>query len=457
MSNKTKSNYTMDLTQGPILKKIIIFAIPLVISSILQLLFNAVDVMVVGKFAGDNSLAAVGSNGPIINLIINIFMGLSVGANVLVARFFAAKEDEQLTKVIHTAITVSMAGGVVLIGVGWFFARQLLEWTQSPPEVIDLATLYLRIYFFGMPASMVYNFGSAILRGVGDTKRPLYYLAFSGVLNVILNLILVIVFKLDVVGVGVATVFSQTISAIFIVRCLMKESGAIQLNLKKLGVDLSSLWQMIKIGLPAGIQSSMFSLSNVVVQSSINSFGNITIAANAAGQNIESFLAVATRALSQATVSFVSQNVGARKYERIGKVVLTVLGCALVIDFICGNLVYIFGEQLIGLYSNSDIVIAAGVERLGIACRLHFIYAMMDVMAGALRGMGRSVVPMVVSILGVCVFRVVWVSFLWQSGIEFGIDAIYWTYPMSWALTLLAHTIYYLICKRLLKKKLQNA
>lgn len=456
MTEQLKKKYTMDLTTGPILKNVIIFSIPLVISSVLQLLFNAVDVMVVGKFAGDNSLAAVGANGPIVNLLINLFMGLSVGANVLVARYFAAKEEEKLSKVVHTAITVSLISGILLIVIGWFGARALLEWTQSPPGVIELATVYLRIYFFGMPATMIYNFGAAILRGVGDTKRPLYYLAFAGVINVVLNLIFVIILKMDVVGVGVATVISQTISAALVIRCLMQEDGAIRLVFQKMSVDPDSLWQMIKIGLPAGIQSAMFSLSNVVVQSSINSFGKTAIAANAAGQNIEAFLAVATRALAQATVSFVGQNIGARKYERIVKIVLTILGCAFAIDLICGNGIYWLGRPLVGLYTNSDIVVTAGVERLAIACRLHFIYACMDVMAGALRGMGHSVAPMIVSILGVCVFRVVWVTFLWNSGIDFGIDAIYWTYPMSWALTLFAHMIYYFIARRFLKRKLER-
>lgn len=454
MSVKQNSGYTMDLTEGPILKKIILFSIPLVLSSILQLLFNAVDVMVVGKFAGDNSLAAVGSNGPIINLITNVFMGLSLGANVLVARFFAAKQDEELKKVVHTSILLSVVSGVMLVIIGWFMARQLLVWTQSPAEVIDLATVYLRIYFFGMPATMVYNFGSSILRGVGDTKRSLYYLTFAGIINVVLNLIFVVLFDWDVVGVAVATVVAQTISACLVVRCLMKDEGAYRLILKELSFDWKSLWQMIKIGVPAGIQSSMFSLSNVVVQSSINSFGNIVIAGNAAAQNIEAFLAMAVKALSQAATAFVSQNVGAKKYERINKIVITIILCVLVVDGIAGNLIFLFGRPLLSLYSNSAEVIEQGMIRIAIACTVHIIYGMMDVMAGVLRGMGHSITPMIVSLVGVCALRVVWIATIFQIPEYHTIETIYYAYPISWAITLAAHTFYFCIVRKKLKKKM---
>lgn len=454
MSVKQNSGYTMDLTEGPILKKIILFSIPLVISSVLQLLFNAVDVMVVGKFAGDNALAAVGSNGPIINLITNVFMGLSLGANVLVARFFASKQDDELKKVVHTSILVSIVCGVALVFIGWFMAKKLLVWTQSPIEVIDLATVYLRIYFFGMPATMVYNFGASILRGVGDTKRSLYYLTFAGVVNVVLNLIFVIVFEWDVVGVALATVISQTISAVLVVRCLMRDEGAYRLILKELKVDWKCLWQMIKIGVPAGIQSSMFSLSNVVVQSSINSFGNIVMAGNAAAQNIEAFLAMAVKALSQAATAFISQNVGAKKYNRINKVVITLILCVLVVDGLAGNLIYLFGHPLLSLYSDSVPVIEQGMIRIRIACTIHIIYGMMDVMAGVLRGMGHSITPMIVSLVGVCALRVIWIATIFQVPEFHTIEMLYYAYPISWAITFGAHTLYFLIVRTKLKRKL---
>lgn len=448
MAEKVTKKYTMDLCEGPILKKIILFSLPLIASSILQLLFNAVDVMVVGKFAGDDSLAAVGSNGPIVNLIVNVFMGLSIGTNVLAARYFAGKKEEELRKTVHTAITLSIVCGIVLVAVGGLAAKQLLIWTQSPPEVIDLATLYLRIYFLGMPASMLYNFGAAILRGVGDTKRPLYYLTFSGVVNVILNLLFVVVLHLNVAGVAIATVIAQCISAFLVLRCLAKENGAIRLERKYLGIDKDILIDTMKIGIPAGIQSSMFSLSNVVVQSSINSFGNVIMAGNAAAQNIESFLAMAIKALSQATVAFVSQNVGAGKYDRVNKILGTILMCVVVVDGTMGMIAYFGGRTLLGLYSNSAEVIEAGMVRISIACTLHIIYGAMDVMAGAMRGLGHSVMPMIVSLLGVCAFRVAWITVLFQNPAFHTIQTIYYAYPISWGVTLAAHTICFLIVRR---------
>ena len=303
----------MNLCEGSILKKLLLFSLPLMASSMLQLLFNAADVVVVGQFAGKNSLAAVGSNGSIINLLTNIFMGLSVGANVLVARYFAAKKEEKLRKTVHTAITISIVCGIVMAIIGIVLARQLLTWMQSPKEVIGLATLYLRIYFLGMPAVMLYNFGAAILRGVGDTKRPLYYLSFAGVVNVVLNLIFVIIFKMDVAGVALATIISQYISAALILKCLAKEESAIRVEKQYLGVDKNILIRILKIGLPAGVQGSLFSFSNVIIQSSINSFGATVVAGNSAASNIEGFVYMAMNAFSQAIVAFVSQNIGAKK------------------------------------------------------------------------------------------------------------------------------------------------
>ena len=402
---KSSKSYTMDLCEGSILKKMLLFALPLITSSILQLFFNAADVIVVGQFAGDNALAAVGSNGSIINLLVNVFMGLSVGANVLVARFFAAKQEQELRKTVHTAITVSVVCGVFLAIVGFCAAKQLLIWMQSPPEVIDLAALYLRIYFLGMPANMAYNFGAAILRGVGDTKRPLYYLTFAGVINVILNLIFVILFHMDVAGVALATVISQCVSAVLVLRCLSKESGAIRLEKQYLGIDKDILLRILQIGLPAGVQGSLFSLSNVVIQSSVNSFGAIVVAGNSAAQNVEGFVYVAMNAFSQAIVAFVSQNLGAGKYERINKVVIVTLLCVLSVGLVLGNGMYFMSEPLLHLYSDSEVVIAAGVKRLSIICTTYALCGMMDTMVGALRGLGYSVMPMVVSLLGARVFR----------------------------------------------------
>lgn len=450
---RESKNYTMNLCEGSILNKLLLFSLPLMASSMLQLLFNAADVVVVGQFAGKNSLAAVGSNGSIINLLTNIFMGLSVGANVLVARYFAAKKEEKLRKTVHTAITISIVCGIVMAIIGIVAARQLLTWMQSPKEVIGLATLYLRIYFLGMPATMLYNFGAAILRGVGDTKRPLYYLSFAGVVNVVLNLVFVIILKMDVAGVALATVISQYISAALIFKCLGKEESAIRIEKQYLGVDKNILIRILKIGLPAGVQGSLFSFSNVIIQSSINSFGATVVAGNSAASNIEGFVYMAMNAFSQAIVAFVSQNIGAKKYERINKIVITTLISVSMVGLVFGNMVYLLGKPLLGLYSGSGEVIEAGTKRLAVICTTYALCGMMDCMVGALRGIGYSVMPMIVSLLGVCAFRMVWIFGFFQMEQFHMIDTVYLAYPISWLLTFSVHVICYMIVWRKLKKK----
>lgn len=453
MERKQTKTYTMNMCEGSILNKLMLFSLPLIASGILQLFFNAADVIIVGKFAGDHALAAVGSNGSIINLLTNVFMGLSVGANVLVARHFAAKQEVRLQKTVHTAISISVISGVFLTVLGVVVARQILILTQSPPEVIDLSALYLRIYFLGMPASMVYNFGAAILRGVGDTKRPLYYLSFAGIVNVILNLIFVILFQMSVAGVAIATVVSQYISAFLVLYCLMREESAIRLELKNLGIDKEILFKILQIGLPAGIQSSLFSLSNVVIQSSVNSFGATVVAGNSAAQNIEGFVYVAMNAFSQAVVAFISQNMGAGKFERINKVVLTSQICVLGVGLILGNGAYLLGEPLLHLYSDSEVVIWAGMKRLSIIAVTYALCGMMDSMVGALRGLGYSVMPMIVSLLGACAFRMAWIFFLFKMEQYHTIETVYYAYPISWTLTLLTHIICYLVVWNKIKKK----
>lgn len=450
---KNSRNYTMDMCEGSILNKLLLFSLPLIASSVLQLFFNAADVIVVGKFAGDNALAAVGSNGSIINLLVNVFMGLSVGANVLVARFFAAKQEKELRKTVHTAMSVSVLCGIFVAIMGALAARLVLTLMQSPPEVIDLSTLYLRIYFMGMPATMAYNFGAAILRGVGDTKRPLYYLTFSGVVNVVLNLIFVIVFHMSVAGVALATIISQYISAFLVIKCLMKEESGIRLEKQYLGIDKEILLKILQIGLPAGVQGSLFSLSNVVIQSSVNSFGATIVAGNSAAQNIEGFVYVAMNAFSQAVVAFVSQNLGAGKFERINKVVITAQFCVCGVGLILGNGAYLLGEPLLHLYSDSDVVIAAGLKRLSIIAVPYALCGMMDSMVGALRGLGYSVMPMIVSLLGACAFRMAWIFVFFQIDRFHTIDTVYFAYPISWTLTLSVHIICYLVVRRKMKKK----
>ena len=453
MGRAEKKKYEIDMCNGPILKKMLLFAVPLMFSSILQLLFNAADIVVVGRFAGDDSLAAVGSTSSLINLLTNLFIGLSVGANVLVARYFGAKKEQELKETVHTAMTLSLIGGVVLTIIGIVGAPIILTWMKTPPEVLSLAVVYLRVYFVGMTAVMVYNFGSSILRAIGDTKRPLYYLTIAGVVNVTLNLIFVIVFHWGVFGVGLATTISQIISAALVLRCMIKEQGGIHLDLHCLGISKGKLLQIMQIGIPAGFQGMLFSLSNVVIQSSVNSFGNIVVAGNSAAANIEGFVYVGMNAFYQAAISFMGQNVGAGKYSRVNKILISAEACVIAIGLILGNVVVLFAEPLLGLYTDSAIVVQAGIVRLRIICTIYCLCGMMDVMVGALRGLGYSIAPMIVSLLGACAFRLVWIATIFQIEKFHTIETVYISYPISWTLTFLAHVVTFIIVRRGLKKR----
>lgn len=447
---KTKQRYEIDMCNGPVLKKMLLFSLPLMFSSILQLMFNAADIVVVGRFAGDDSLAAVGSNTALINLLTNLFIGLSVGANVVAAICFGAKKHDDLKKTVHTAMLMSVYSGLILMIVGIIGARQILTWMQTPKEILDLAVLYLRIYFVGMVPLMVYNFGSALLRAVGDTKRPLYYLTIAGVVNVVLNLFFVIVLKMDVAGVALATVISETISAVLIVRCMMHEGdeGGIKLELKALHIDRVKLLRILRIGIPAGVQGVIFSLSNVVIQSSINSFGKTVVAGNSAASNIEGFVYMAMNAFYQSTLSFTSQNVGAGKHERIGKILRSGMICVITTGLVLGNGAAFFGEFLLGIYSSEPEVIASGMVRLSIIGCTYALCGTMDVLVGSLRGMGYSVMPMIVSLVGVCGFRLTWLATLFRIENFHIPEIIYISYPISWILTISAHMVCYIIAKR---------
>lgn len=447
-NKKKEKNYTMDMCNGPILKKMLMFSIPLMCSSILQLLFNAADIVVVGRFAGDNSLAAVGSNGSLINLLTNLFIGLSIGASVLVSKYYGAKQEQELSDTVHTAMLLSIYSGIFLTIIGIAGARTILTWMQTPEEVLDLAVLYLRIYFLGMTPTMVYNFGSAILRAVGDTKRPLYFLMFTGIINVVLNLFFVIVFHMDVAGVAAATAISQCISSVLVVRCMLKESGGIKLIPAKLKLHRDKLIKILQIGLPAGFQGIVFSLSNVVIQSSVNSFGKVIVAGNSAAANIEGFVYVSMNAFYQATLSFTSQNVGARKYNRLTRILLIGELCAVIAGTILGRLAYAFGPTLLGIYSTSESVIEAGMLRLGVICVMYALCGMMDVMVGALRGIGYSIMPMIVSLIGACGVRLLWLATIFKIEQYHSPTVIYLSYPVSWILTFATHVICYLIVRR---------
>lgn len=450
---KTKK-YDMDMCSGPVLKKLLLFSVPLMFSSVLQLLFNAADIVVVGKFAGDNSLAAVGSTSSLINLLTNFFMGLSIGANVLVARYYGAKQEKQVSETVHTAMLLSVISGILLTIIGFFGATKILALMQSPPEVLKLASVYLRIYFLGMTATMVYNFGSAILRATGDTKRPLYYLFGAGVINVVLNLIFVIAFHMGVAGVALATVISQCISAALIVRCMIRDNGYIHLDLKKLHINKGIFARIIRIGLPASFQGMLFSFSNVIIQSSVNTFGEITVAGNAAAANIEGFVYVAMNAFHQATISFTGQNLGAGKHERISKILYTAELSVLVIGLVLGNTVVFFGRPLLSIYTDSSRVIDAGMKRLNVISRTYALCGMMDTIVGSLRGLGYAIMPMIVSLVGACGLRLVWIFTFFQMEQFHNITNLYLTYPVSWFVTFVAHMICFQIMWKKMKKRL---
>ena len=449
MSSGSKvHSYKIDMCSGPIVSRLLLFTGPLVLSSVLQLLFNAADVVVVGKFAGDNSLAAVGSVGPLINLMVSAFMGLSVGSNVLASRYYGSRDDAQLSKTVHTSMLVSLLSGIVLSVVGVIFATRILVWMNSPDETLPLASLYLKIYFLGMPASMVYNFGSAILRAVGDTKRPMYYLTVAGIINVILNLFFVISLHMDVAGVGTATVISQVISAVLVTRCLMKESGALKLSLTNLCIDKAVLLRIVRIGLPASFQGMLFSLSNVIIQSSVNSFGATVVAGNSAAQNIEGFVYVSMNAFYQACISFVSANVGARRYERINRIVIRAELCVIATGMLLGGSAYLFGYELLSIYTDSEAVAAAGLVRMMYVSLPYFLCGMMDVMVGGLRGLGYAILPMIVSLVGACGLRLLWIFTFFRLPRFHETRFLYVTYPVSWTVTFLTHVICYIIVKR---------
>lgn len=449
-------SYEIDMCNGPILKKVLVFSIPLMLSGILQLLFNAADIIVVGRFAGSQSLAAVGSTTALINLLINIFIGLSIGVNVMVARYYGARLDKDISETVHTAVAISLLSGLFLVVLGFFSSRALLELMGTPDDVIDKAVLYMQIYFAGMPVIMAYNFGSAILRAIGDTKRPLYFLLLSGIVNILLNLFFVIRLNMDVAGVALATVLSQCISTFLVLRCLIKIDGPLKLNLMKLRVDKRKLLQIVKIGLPAGMQGAIFAISNVLIQSSVNSFGSVAMAGNTASANIEGFVYTAMNAIYQTNLSFTSQNIGAKRYSRVRRILFICLGTVTVVGVILGMGAIMGGSGLLGIYSSDPEVIRYGMLRMSIICSSYFLCGLMDTLVGSLRGMGYSVLPMIVSLTGACGLRVVWVFTVFAY--FHSLTALYISYPVSWAITAAAHLFcFYRIQKKLPKKDGENA
>ena len=452
--NKKKS-YEIDMCNGPLLGKILLFSIPLMLSGMLQLLFNAADIVVVGRFAGHQALAAVGSTSALINLLVNVFIGLSVGTNVMVANYYGANDKERLSQTVHTAILSSVICGIALIFIGGLLAKPMLSLMGTPDDVLDQASLYMRIYFAGMPLFMLYNFGAAILRAVGDTRRPLYYLLIAGVVNVILNLFFVIVLHMGVAGVALATVLSQIIPSILIVIALMHSEDAIRLELKKLKIHPNRLKKMIRIGLPAGLQGSIFAISNMLIQSSINSFGSIAMAGSTAAGNIEGFIYTAMNTFYQTALSFTSQNMGAGKIKRVGKILLLCQIWVTVVGLVLGNGAYLLGRPLLSIYSSDPEVIAYGLVRMSFLCVPYFLCGNMDVMVGSLRGMGYSIIPMLVSLTGACGFRILWIYTVFQS--HHTMKALFLSYPISWFITAAVHLVCFVIAYRKCSSSFETA
>lgn len=452
---KKYTRYEMDMTSGNFFLKIFAFSIPLMLTGILQLFYNAADLIIVSNFSDEpDAIGAVGSTSALTHLLINLFMGLSIGTSVLVARYFAAKDEKKVSNCVHTAILISFSCGIVLGLVGFIFARQFLTLMDNP---IELAVTYLKIYFIGMPFNMLYNFAASILRGVGDTKRPLIFLAISGLVNVILNMFFVIVFKMDVDGVALATIISQFVSCILIMNCLIKTKQMYRFNFKELRISKDELLEMIRIGLPAGIQGSIFSISNVIIQSTVNKFGAVAINGNAAAQSIEGFVYVGLNAVSNAALSFMGQNMGVKKYENIKKIAFYCLLNVVLISVVLGVIFFSCGKLLARFYTQVPTEIDVAYIRLHYLCLPYFLCGIMDVMVGLLRGMGHSIKPMVVSIVGVCGFRILWIYTVFAQIADFSninsLHYLYVSYPISWIITFSVHFGIFLFIYNKIKKQ----
>lgn len=447
----------IDMPQGPMFTKLVLFSLPLMASGMLQLLFNAADVIVVGRFAGEQSLAAVGSTGSLVTLIVNLFVGLASGTGAVIARYYGSRDDDSVRKCVHTAVLISLMAGVFLSLFGFFVSRPLLHLMGSPEDVIDKASLYLKIYFLGMPAQMFYNFGAAVLRAVGDTRRPLYFLTAAGVLNVGLNLVLVLVFHMDVAGVAIATVVSQVVSAVLVLLCLLKTDDCIHLDLRCLRIHTKQLKDMLRIGLPAGLQSTMFSISNVLIQSTINSFGSLVMAGNAAASNLEGFVYTAMNSMHHTATTFAAQNYGAGQYRRLPKVLGQSLILVTGVGIVLGGACLLFSNSLLGIYTDSAVAVGFGVVRLRVFST-YFLCGIMEVIAGQLRGVGYSVTPMISSLVFACFFRVGWVLWVVNPlrpvvGEVNALTLLYISYPVSWILTFTSHFITYGVASKKLKKE----
>lgn len=433
------NKYEIDMCNGTLMDKLISFSLPLMLSGILQLLFNAVDIIVVGRFTGSQALAAVGSTTALINIFTNLFIGISLGANVLAARFYASGKEKEMSETVHTSITLALISGLVMALAGVLLARFALNLMGTPNDVIDQSVLYMRIYFLGMPFFMLYNYGAAILRAVGDTKRPLFFLVISGMTNAVLNLVLVIVFHMGVAGVAIETIVSQLISSILVLRCLYTSNTSYRLYFSKLGIKTQYLKQIFQVGIPAGIQSTVINLSNALLQSSVNSFGSVAMAGYTAANNIFGFLYMSVNAVTQSCMSFTSQNYGVKKLKRMDRVLLDCMILSVGVTLTLGCGAYFFGPELLKIYTSDADVIRCGVEVLAFTTVPYFCCGIMDLLPGALRGMGYSGVPMILSIIGTVGTRIVWIFGLFPA--HRSLSFLFISYPVSWILTILMQAV----------------
>ena len=448
------SKYEIDMCNGSIMDKLISFSLPLMLSSILQLMFNAVDIIVVGRFSSSQALAAVGSTTALINIFTNLFIGISLGANVLAARYFAAGRDKEMSEAVHTAITLALISGVIMAFVGVGMSRTALSLMATPPDVIDLSAVYMRIYFMGMPFFMLYNYGAAILRAVGDTKRPLVFLIAAGLTNVALDLLLVIVIPLGVAGVAIGTVASQMISCILVLRCLYKSEGSYQLRFSRLMIRWVYLKRIFQVGIPAGIQSTVINFSNALLQSSVNSFGSTAMAGYTAANNILGFLYAAVNAVTQACMSFTSQNYSVGKQKRMDRVLLDCMLLSAGVSVVLGVGACVFGSQILRIYTTETEVIQCGLEILSITTVPYFLCGIMDLIPGALRGMGHSAVPMILSVIGTVGTRIVWIYGFFPQ--HRSLHFLFISYPGSWIITIAMQAVCFWFVRKKCVKQLQN-
>lgn len=448
------NKYEIDMCNGTLMDKLISFSLPLMLSGILQLLFNAVDIIVVGRFTGSQALAAVGSTTALINIFTNLFIGISLGANVLAARFYASGKEKEMSETVHTSITLALISGLVMALAGVLLARFALNLMGTPNDVIDQSVLYMRIYFLGMPFFMLYNYGAAILRAVGDTKRPLFFLVISGMTNAVLNLVLVIVFHMGVAGVAIGTIVSQLISSILVLRCLYTSNTSYRLYFSKLGIKTQYLKQIFQVGIPAGIQSTVINLSNALLQSSVNSFGSVAMAGYTAANNIFGFLYVTVNSVTQTCMSFTSQNYGAGKNKRMDKVLIDCIILSVVITSILGVSAYGFGPELLKIYTEDAKVIQCGMEILLYTTVTYFLCGLMDLFPGALRGMGHSAVPMILSVIGTVGTRIVWIFWIFPA--HRSLDILFISYPASWIITIIMQVICYYFVRKKVHRNMQR-